>query len=167
MGRDLADGSECDERGNTRGVEVEVLRAELARADAAIARTDTKASTLLATFGPIVTVGAAVLPRIPIPPAGRVALWCALVLLMLAVLVLLAVVRPHLRGSGFRSRRTTDEEMTAFVVRITADPQRWYRQQLLTISRLGAMKFRGLRLATFLIGAGVITAVIAVAWSQP
>ena len=138
MSRDLADGPECDGCGSTRGgAEVEVLRAELARADAAIARTDTKASTLLATFGPIVTVGAAVLPRIPLPPAGRVALWCALVLLMLAVLLLLAVVRPHLRGSGFRTRRTTDQEMAVFVERITADPQRWYRQQLLTISRLG------------------------------
>lgn len=78
-----------------------------------------------------------------------------------------AVLGRILRGSGFRSRRTTDEEMAAFVERITADPQRWYRQQLLTISRLGAMKFRGVRLATFLIGAGVITAVVAVAWSQP
>ncbi|WP_235879038.1 Pycsar system effector family protein, partial [Saccharopolyspora karakumensis] len=96
-----------------------------------------------------------------------VGLWGALVLMLLAVLLLLAVVRPQLRGSGFHhSRRLTDEEMTDFVERIVENPQRWYRQQLLTISRLGATKFRRVRLATALIGTGVTTAVLAVASSQ-
>ncbi|MEV4644567.1 Pycsar system effector family protein [Saccharopolyspora sp. NPDC049357] len=159
----MVEGEERD----TGDAALEVLRAELARADAAIARTDTKASVLLAVFGPIVTVGAAAVQRIPLPAAGRMALWGALVLTLLAVLLLLAVVRPQLRGSGFHhSRRMTDEEMTGFVERIVENPQRWYRQQLLTISRLGATKFRGVRLATAFIGAGMITAVLAVASSQ-
>ncbi|MEV4729577.1 Pycsar system effector family protein [Saccharopolyspora sp. NPDC049426] len=163
MGGAVVDGEERD----TGDAALEVLRAELARADVAIARTDTKASVLLAVFGPIVTVGAAAVQRIPLPAAGRMALWGALVLMLLAVLLLLAVVRPQLRGSGFHnSRRMTDEEMTGFVERIIGDPQRWYRQQLLTISRLGATKFRRVRLATALIGAGMITAVLAVASSQ-
>lgn len=152
---------------DTGDAALEVLRTELARADAAIARTDTKASVLLAVFGPIVTVGAAAVQRIPLPAPGRMALWGALVLMLLAVLLLLAVVRPQLRGSGFHNgRRMTDEEMAGFVERIVEDPQRWYRQQLLTISRLGATKFRRLRLATALIGTGMLTAVLAVASAQ-
>jgi hypothetical protein len=168
VGGSVAGDQEPDREERDGGdVALEVLRTELARADAAIARTDTKASVLLAVFGPIVTVGAAAVQRIPLPAAGRVGLWGALVLMLLAVLLLLAVVRPQLRGSGFhRSRRMSDEEMAGFVERIVEDPQRWYRQQLLTISRLGASKFRRVRMATALIGTGMLTAVLAVASSQ-
>lgn len=138
------------------------LREELARGDAALARTETKASMLLAVFSPIVTVGLALLPGATTPLPALLAFWAALTLLATALLLLLWSVRPRLRGSGFAVYGTlSDAELAERITDLARDPQRWHRERLLAVVRLGAKKFRLLRVATNLIIAALLCAIAA------
>jgi hypothetical protein len=140
----------------------ELLKDELSRGDAALGRTETKTSILLAVFSPIVTVGLVVLPRASAPVAAILAFWAALVLLTLALLLLLWNVRPRLAGSGFSTYESmTDTELTQHFARITCDPRRWHRERLLVVAQLGAKKFKMLRAATTLIMIALALAIIA------
>ncbi|WP_020672362.1 Pycsar system effector family protein [Amycolatopsis nigrescens] len=140
----------------------ELLKDELSRGDAALGRTETKTSILLAVFSPIVTAGLAVLPRASVPAAARLTFWAALVLLVLALLLLLWNVRPRLRGSGFTTYVSmTGTELTRHFAAIADDPRQWHCERLLVVARLGAKKFKLLRLATTLIIAALLLAVAA------
>ncbi|PXY22721.1 Pycsar system effector family protein [Prauserella muralis] len=140
----------------------ELLADEVARGDAALARTETKTSILLAVLSPIVTAGVAVLPRSDTSPPATAAFWAALGLLTAALLLLLWNVRPRLRGSGFATyARMSDADLQRHFVRAAEDPVRWHRERLLVIARVGAVKFGLLRTATQLVGAAVLVAVAA------
>jgi len=140
----------------------ELLKDELSRGDAALGRTETKTSILLAVFSPIVAVGLAVLPRASGPAAAGLMFWAALVLLALALLVLLWNVRPRLLGSGFAIYESmTAAELAEHFARIADDPRRWHCERMLVVARLGAKKFKMLRAATTLIIVALLLAVAA------
>jgi hypothetical protein len=148
--------------GDDLGVVEDLLKAEVSHGDAAMARTETKTSILLAIFSPLCAVGLAVLPRASAPVAALVAFWAALGLLVLALLVLLWNVRPRLHGSGFATYESmSDTELAAYFARVAEDPARLYRERLLVIARLGTKKFKMLRTATTLITAALFLAIIA------
>jgi pycsar effector protein len=139
-----------------------LLKDELNRGDAALVRTETKTSILLAVFSPIVTVGLAVLPRASAPAAAILTFWAALVLLVLALLLLLWNVRPRLLGSGFATYESmTDTELTQHFAHIADDPRHWYCERLLVVARLGAKKFKMLRAATTFIIVALFLAIAA------
>lgn len=141
---------------------LEVLKDELNRGDAALARTETKTSILLAVFSPIVTAGVAVLPQASAPVVAILVFWAALILLVLALLLLLWNVRPRLLGSGFTTYESmTDAELTQHFAHIADDPRRWHRERLLVVARLGTKKFTMLRTATTLIIGALLLAIVA------
>lgn len=157
--RDATD-ADCDD------IAVAVLEAlvkdELSRGDAALGRTETKTSILLAVFSPVLAVGLAVLPRASVPPTATIALWAALALLALALLVLLWNVRPRLRGSGFATYQSmTEPELAQYFAIIAHDPQRWHRERLIVVAQLGTKKFKMLRAATSLIIIALLFAIMA------
>ncbi|MGO1051514.1 Pycsar system effector family protein [Crossiella sp. CA198] len=140
----------------------DLLKEELSRGDAALARTETKTGILLAVFSPILTVGVAVLPRLSTPLAAALGFWAALLLLGVALLLLLVSVRPRLRGSGFAVYQSmTDVELAAHFTRIAADPTAWHRERLRVVSRLGAKKFKLLRAATTILVLALLFAIVA------
>lgn len=140
----------------------DLLREELSRGDAALGRTETKTSILLAVFSPVLSVGLAVLPRASTALAARVLFWAALTLLAVALLLLLWNVRPRLRGSGFAVYASmTDVELEQHFTRVAGDPGRWHRERLLVIARLGARKFAMLRTATHIVASALVVAVAA------
>ncbi|MGW1680583.1 Pycsar system effector family protein [Saccharopolyspora sp. NPDC002376] len=139
-----------------------LLQDELSRGDAALARTETKTSTLLAVFSPILAVGIAVLPGAAAPLAAVLLFWAALALLALALLLLLWSVRPRLRRSGFTTYESmTDTELLRHFTRIADDPQRWHRERLLVVAQVGAKKFKLLRTASLLIISALLLAIAA------
>lgn len=140
----------------------DLLKEELSRGDGALARTETKISILLAVFGPLLTVGLAFAPRTDTATAALSLLWGALVLLACALLLLLWNVRPRLRGSGFVTYESmTEADLVRYFEGVAADPERWYRERLLVVTRLGARKFRMLRAATTLIMLALLLAIAA------
>lgn len=150
------------ERGVDSDAVERLLQDELSRGDAAMARTETKTSTLLAVFSPILAVGLAVLPRAAAPLAAVLLFWSALTLLALALLLLLWSVRPRLRRSGFTTYESmTDAELLHHFTRIADDPQRWHRERLLIVAQIGAKKFRLLRAASLLIISALLVAIAA------
>jgi Family of unknown function (DUF5706) len=157
---DEASASDLDDREGS-ALE-ELLKDELNRGDAALGRTETKTSILLAVFSPIVTAGMAVLPRASAPVAALLTFWAALILLVLALLLLLWNVRPRLSGSGFVTYESmTGRDLAQHFARIAEDPQRWHCERLLVVTRLGAKKFKLLRAATTLIIFALFLAVAA------
>lgn len=140
----------------------DLLKEELSRGDAALGRTETKTSILLAVFTPILTVGLAVLPRTSTPLTALLIFWAALALLALALLLLLWSVRPRLRGSGFATYESmTDAKLVQHFTRVAADPHRWHRERLLVVAQLGAKKFKMLRSATTLLIFALLLAIAA------
>ena len=140
----------------------DLLKEELSRGDAALGRTETKTSILLAVFSPILTVGVAVLPRAATPLTALLIFWAALGLLAFALLLLLWNVRPRLRGSGFVTYESmTDTELVQHFTRVAGDPHRWHRERLLVVAQLGAKKFRMLRAATTLTIVALVLAIAA------
>jgi hypothetical protein len=157
-----SDATATDSEDRDRLVLEELLKDELSRGDAALGRTETKTSILLAVFSPIATVGLAVLPRASAPTSAILTFWAALVVLALALLLLLWNVRPRLLGSGFTTYQSmTDTELTEHFARIMDDPGRWHRERLLVVARLGAKKFKLLRAATTLIIVAMFLAIAA------
>lgn len=143
-----------------------LLQDELGRGDAALARTETKTSTLLAVFSPILAVGLAVLPRAAAPLTAVLLFWAALTLLAIALLLLLWSVRPRLRRSGFTTYESmTDAELLRHFTRAADDPLRWHRDRLLVVTQVGAKKFRLLRTASLLIISALLLAIAAAAAS--
>ena len=129
----------------------EMIKEEIARGDAVILRTDTKAGLLLAVFGPITAVGVALLTKVSLHPAVTVLL-AAAGLLGTAVLQLLWTIRPHLAGSELLIYATmTHEQVAKHFARLAGAPERWHCERLIMLSRLSLRKFRLVRLACMLI----------------
>lgn len=141
---------------------MQALKDELARGDTALGRTETKTSILLGVFSPVLTVGIALLPKATLPVAAAIAFWLAIVLLAGALLLLLWNVRPRLRDSGFTTYAgMADDEFAQRIQALAEHAERWYRQQLLIVARLGRTKFRLLAWATNLIIGALLAGLLA------
>ncbi|MFH8751083.1 Pycsar system effector family protein [Streptomyces rimosus] len=137
------------------------VEAELAVVRSEIARTDTKASILLAALaiiaGPLAS-NAGALIRSGWPTAATTVL--AVLLAGAAAWLLLDVVLPRLNGSGtdnfiHYARCTRADLYTA--LHVTADPY----TELINLSRIADTKMRRLRTAGLLLKAAALPAVIA------
>jgi hypothetical protein len=139
---------------------LEMIKEEIARGDAVLLRTDTKAGLLLAVFGPITAVGVVLLTKVSLHPAVTVLLAATAGLLGTAVLQLLWTIRPHLPGSELLIYATMTHEQVAehfaeHFAQLAGAPERWHCERLVVLSRLSLRKFRLVRLACMLIALAV------------
>jgi pycsar effector protein len=130
----------------------EMIKEEIARGDAAMVRTDTKAGLLLAILSPIMAVGVPLLTAVSLHPAVTVLLVAAAGMLGTAILQLLWTIRPQLAGSGLLTYSTmTHEQLAQHFAQLAVAPERWHCERLIVVSQLGLRKFRLVRLASMLI----------------
>lgn len=138
-----------------------LLRDEISRGDATIARIDTKANVLLAITGPLATIGTAALSRVRLPLSSTVVLATAAAAFTIAVFLLVWTVRPRLRQSGFESYGAmNDAALASHFDKIAGNPLPWHRERLLALIHTGTRKFRLVRLATSFILVGFCLALI-------
>lgn len=140
----------------------ELIKDEIARADGAMLRTDTKAGLLLAVFSPLTAVGLALLTRVSLHPLVTALLAVAAGLFGAAVLQLLWTIRPRLSGSGLLIYgMMTDQQLKQHFAELARDRERWHCERLVVVSRLAVRKFRLVRLASLLIALAIVVLAVA------
>ncbi|WP_103502302.1 MULTISPECIES: Pycsar system effector family protein [unclassified Streptomyces] len=151
----------------THGVRAEAGLVEArAAVQAQLARTDTKASFLVAFDGAVLAGCGAVAGRVPGPQTAAVAAGVAALLLVAAAAVVLSVIRPRLRPAAPGS--------VPHLATLTARQARTHlgqdhrAEELVVLARMAVTKFRGLQRAVDLTraaGAALILAAALTLWS--
>ncbi|MFC7309329.1 Pycsar system effector family protein [Streptomyces monticola] len=128
------------------------IAATVASLQGDLARTETKASLLLALTGAalVVLVTTATAADVALPVAAAVAGWLGAFALLAATVVLLLAIRPHLGGSGWTSwPRLADDELRQ---RLSTGYQ---VEHLRFMAALAARKFQLIRVAVDCVIAGI------------
>ncbi|MFI8365237.1 Pycsar system effector family protein [Streptomyces sp. NPDC085612] len=142
------------------------LEAAVATVLAEISRTDAKSGVLLTALSLPLAVLVASVPNQPLPGLASILVASGAVGLVLAMLVVLVVVRPHLggaaRGSYLHWSIATDDEVVQDLTEPTnqVDHVRW-------LSRIAKRKYRGLQLAIDITGGSLVSlglALVAALW---
>lgn len=143
--------------GNPEAVDVTVPERALAGVQVELQRVDSKANTLLTLAGAGLALTSSATPYAHLAP--RLLFGAGIAVLVAAIVVILAVIRPRLPGlSGFDAH-ARDDLHTVTADLLGADPARWLAREVWVLSGIARRKYIRLRTGCLLLtGAAVLIA---------